>query len=354
VSPIGTCEFTASATISWRRRLPARLRHAYRYVRTDLLWLRLLLTNARGVVVIQYHSVPDPDAARFTAPGNRMDRDLFGRQMEFIAHHRRAIGIDTLLQVIDGKQEAEQGSVLLVFDDGYRDNGGYVAALLDSLQLPAVFYLPTRMITRGDVPWLDVLYSAFRYRTRSHLSLPGVAGPFNLDDPDQSRAVYQSLDAKLIQADLPTRVSLLDYVVDALAPSESPPRLLMSWDEVRETKRQHPSIGFGVHGAEHLDLTSQSTEVLDADLDACKEDFRREIGEPPQHFAYPYNRSNPTSRGSLRERGFRSALTSESSILIDTRVDVLQIPRLDAPTDLRLLSRWTLGAFYVRRSGRRR
>lgn len=348
VSPTETEAFTASAPLPWRRRLPTTLRHVYRYVRSDLLWLRLLLENRHGVVVLQYHSVPGPDTARFIEPGNRTDRDLFRRQMEFIARYRRAIDIDTVLRVIDGTREAEMGSVLLAFDDGYCDNWGYVAALLDSLRLPAVFYLPTRAITRGDVPWIDILYCAFRYRTRRELRLPDAAVRCNLDDPKSCRAAYRALHCELLLVDSSTRSSLLAYVVDALAPSSSPPRLLMSWDEVREARRRFPRICFGVHGGEHLDLTAQPLDAVAADLDACAADFRREIGESPQHFAYPYNRSNPGLRRCLCERGFRSALTSGSCVLIDTRTDALAIPRLDAPSDMRMLSHWTLGAFYVR------
>ncbi len=348
MSPIGTDEFTSWAHLPWRRRLPSTLRDLYRYVRTDLLWMQLLMENRAGVVVLQYHSVPEPDAAPFIEPGNRTDRDLFCRQMEFIARHRRAIDIDSALRVIDGTQKAELGTVLLTFDDGYRDNHGYVAALLDSLQLPAVFYLPTGAITGGDVPWIDSLYCAFRYRTRNDLRLPDAAVHYNLDDLAQCRTTYRALHAKLIAADLQTRTSLLAYVVDALAPSASPPRLVMTWDEVREARRRYPRICFGVHGAEHLDLTAQAVDAVAIDLDACKKDFQREIGEPPQHFAYPYNRSNPGLRRSLSERGFRSALTSGSRILIGKWTDALDIPRLDAPSNFRLLSHWTLGAFYVR------
>jgi peptidoglycan/xylan/chitin deacetylase (PgdA/CDA1 family) len=177
-----------------------------------------------------------------------------------------------------------------------------------------------------------------------------MADQFNLDDPDQARAAYHSLRATFIETDLPTRSSLLERIVGDLAPSESPPRLLMSWEEAREIRRQYPRISFGVHGAEHLDLTAQSPDVVAADLDACKEDFEREIGESPQHFAYPYNRSNESSRGNLRERGFRSAMTSGTDVLVGSHTDALGIPRLDAPTDFQLLSHWTLGAFYSRRA----
>ena len=120
------------------------------------------------------------------------------------------------------------------------------------------------------------------------------------------------------------------------------------WSTWAALKRQYLRIGFGVHGAEHLDLTAQPMAAVTADLDACTEDYRREIGEPPLHFAYPYNRSNLGLRRSLSERGFRSALTSGDRILIGKWTDALDIPRVDAPSDFRLLSHWSLGAFYMR------
>jgi peptidoglycan/xylan/chitin deacetylase (PgdA/CDA1 family) len=119
----------------------------------------------------------------------------------------------------------------------------------------------------------------------------------------------------------------------------------MNWREVHAVKQRYPSIHFGVHGAEHVDMTSQSEQVVQDEIVACKNEFERALGEVPIHFAYPYDRSNEASHSALRNHAFKSAMSSGKRFLHKAPVDPLQIARVDAPHNLGLLARWTIGAY---------
>jgi peptidoglycan/xylan/chitin deacetylase (PgdA/CDA1 family) len=221
------------------------------------------------------------------------------------------------------------------------------APLLECLKIPAVLYLPTRLIARGESPWADVVYSAFRYRTKHTLHLPALRqAPYALQRLDERRAAYQELTEKLIETNLATRRSLLEQALDALAPWETPPPLLLNWTDVRELRRRHPWFRLGAHGAEHLDMTSQTDDTLDDELEGCRREFETELGEPALHFAYPYSRSSERTRRAFDRHPFATAMTNgDSGCLVDTTTDSLAIPRLDAPEDLALLGHFTSGAY---------
>lgn len=337
-------DFTFAAPDKPARRALRALQRGLYYSRADFLYAPF--AKRRGVVILLYHSVPDPSVARFIDPGNRMSPASFSEQMNFIARRRRVLDLEQVLAVIEGRLQPEPGSVALTFDDGYRDNLTRVAPLLDSLRLPATLYLPTRLIGREESPWADRLYSAFRYRTRSRLELPELRpAPFDLGDLGQRRAAYSALTARLIESELEPREALLARVIDALAPSELPPRLLMSWAEAKELAGRYPRFRLGVHGAEHLDMTAQPAAVVEAELSTCAREFEAAIGEPALHFAYPYNRANEASRRAFAGQRLRSAMASGPRRMADASVDPLHIPRLDAPRDLGLLGHWTSGVY---------
>ena len=346
MAEIPSNDFADPRTVQLPRKILRAVRRGVRRVRADLLRLCLSAANSRGVVVLLYHSVAEPNISRFIAPSNWMDPELFTKEMEFIARRRHALDINTLLQVLDGSYEPKPGSVVLTFDDGYRDTGSFVAPLLESFGLPAVFYLPTRLISRGESPWADRVYSAFRYRVQNRLELPELAAqPFALEHLEQRRIAHRAIISKLIAADVETRTSLVNRVIESLAPTELPPRLLMNWSEVLAVKQRHCGVSFGVHGAEHVDMTTQPEEVVHAEIVACKEEFERTIGGESLHFAYPYDRSDETSRIALRHHAFKSAMASGKHLLQKAPLDPLRIARINAPRDLGSLARWTIGAY---------
>jgi peptidoglycan/xylan/chitin deacetylase (PgdA/CDA1 family) len=304
------------------------------------------LDRQRGLVVLMYHSVPDPFSAQFIDPINRTSPDVFERHMRFLARHRRVLPMETVVKVLAGEVEPEAGSVAITFDDGYRDNLTFVAPLLESLRLPATLYLPTSVISEGHATWPDRLYTAFRYRTRSALAVPSIRpDAYALDVVTERRSAYSALTNAMIAADLESRRALLAQVVEALAPSQAPPRLLLTWDEVRTLKERHPWFALGVHGAHHLDMTQQSEVTVRGELDRCGAEFRAEVGEPARYFAYPYNRSSAASRQALTPHGFRTAMGSGTDYFVTRRTDPLELPRIEPPADLELLGHFTSGAY---------
>jgi peptidoglycan/xylan/chitin deacetylase (PgdA/CDA1 family) len=337
-------DFLQPEPMGLRRRIRRRIEQGL--YRTGLDRLYLSMSGHSGVTILTYHAVPRPEDARFIDPTNRMDRDIFVEQVLFLKQHRRVLDVDELMDVVSGKVRPEPGSVVLTFDDGYGDNASFVAPLLDSLGLPAVFYLPTAVITRGVTPWPDRLYCAFRYRTRNELEVPALRrAPFRLDQRSERRRAYSALMEACIAATLDERDALVEGVTRCLEPSEDAPALLMTWDDARRLRREFPRHRLGLHGSEHLDMTRQSRDALRREFDSSVAEFETMLGEPARDFAYPYKRSNENTRSIADACGLRSAMIAESRALVGPGTDPLELPRLNAPDDLALFGHWTSGAY---------
>ena len=139
------------------------------------------------------------------------------------------------------------GTLSITFDDGYRDNFEVAAPILRRLGLPAAFFVATAFIGTEYAPPWD-----------QHLARqPG----------------------------------------------------WMSWDQVRSLRDQGFEIGAHTDG--HIDLATQDSRAIRAELASCRSKLQEALGAPPTLFAYPFGgRDNisPMSVELVREAGFTCCL----------------------------------------------
>lgn len=312
---------------------------------SGLGYVHLKTRRPHGAVILTYHSVAAAASAVWIDPRNRLSPKLFERQMSFLAASRSVISMNTLLDALVGGDPLPAGSVVLTFDDGYRDILEVSAPILQRYELPALLYVPTGLVTRGESPWADELYTMFRMRSRHTLRLPHGETSVNLRDPRTSRAAYQWISRELIVADRQRREALLALVEEQLAPQEKTPRLTLSWDELRALRARFPLFELGVHSTNHVDFTSQDEAIVRQELRECTADFERELGAPAEHFAYPYNRRNEKTDQLVAAAGLRSAVASGISPLISASHNLHNLPRIGEVRSMSLYRFWTSGAY---------
>jgi peptidoglycan/xylan/chitin deacetylase (PgdA/CDA1 family) len=309
---------------------------------------RLFVTwsGGRGATILLYHSVAEGPSRRWIDPGVRIDPRLFRRQMDFLARRRTVIALSALIDAIEAGRDVAAGTVVLTFDDGYRDTLTQAAPILARRGFPATLFLPTGYVSRGQSPWVDALYASFRSRTRDRLSLPPSASPpFDLRLPGPAAAAYRAAKEILLSSRLDERDAFLADVREQLEPAGSPPRLTMSWDEVRELRRAHPAFDIGAHGRDHLDLGALPVEAARLDFSECLSDLERELGARPVFFSFPYGRWREETKALARDLGFRCALGSGPDPLVTPAIDRYAIPRLDPDPSMARFAFMTGGAY---------
>jgi peptidoglycan/xylan/chitin deacetylase (PgdA/CDA1 family) len=300
----------------------------------------------RGATILMYHSVAGEPDSRWLDPRNHLAPAELGEQLSFLARNRRVVSMSELVRALDEGRDLEAGSVVLTFDDGYRDNLTVAAPLLAEKKLPALLYLATSYVDRGENQWVDQLYALFAARTKQNLAFPSAgAATYSLSDRRQETEAYRASCAFLLGATWPERRSFLDALREQLAPGENPPRLTLTWDEVRELRSRFPLFEVGSHTRNHVDLTNHAGEALKDEVRGCSEEIGRALGERPAHFSYPYERWNPVSRSAVEREGYRSAVGAGREILITKGSDRFALPRIDSRMSLNRLRFVTSGAY---------
>jgi len=274
-----------------------------------------VIRGVSGSVILMYHSVPDAASRQWVDPNNAMPLERFEQQMEFLHRHRRVISMDEMVAAIETGRESPVGTVLLTFDDGYRDNLNVVAPILARYSFPAVLYLPTEYINRGRTQFIDEAYAIFNSRTV------------------EAKREYQAVVAELIDADMDGRERILADLAEELRPTARPPRLTMNWDEVRELVRGYANFTIGAHSADHVDLRAHCDQAK-RQIERCVADIERELGIKPLHFSFPYGGHVELSRRAVMECGLKSAVVAGEDHLIDARSNRFELARVAAPESM--------------------
>lgn len=304
---------------------------------------------AAGAMILMYHGVVDSYDARWVDPRFSISISTFQAQMRFLRRHRHVISMTELVDTIGRKETVRPGTVVITFDDGYRNTLDVAAPVLKRYDLPAIVYLATGYVSREEAQFIDVLFAAFRGRTRHALKLPdhGIEASSNLHDPETARRIYLAIAHRLMVSSFEDRQRLLGEVVEQLGPIERAPRLTLTWEEVHRLRRIHPRFDIGVHTRNHVDLRSACPATASSEIAGSAEDLRRELGTTAGalHFSFPFGRSNDSARTAVIAAKLGSAAVTEPASLASSGADVFGLSRLSAPDTMCLFPFYTSGAY---------
>lgn len=147
--------------------------------------------------------------------------------------------------------------------------------------------------------------------------LPDHAVGISIDDAYAS--VYGRAWPRLKAADLPFTLFV------ATAPVDDGLQSHMTWDQIRELAASDlVTIGSQTHRHPHMPELSPSENR--ADIERANEAFRRELGEVPSLFAYPYGEYGTEVIEAVREAGYTAAFGQHSGGIGRT-ADLFKLPR---------------------------
>lgn len=328
---------------TFRRRVLRRLQSYLGYSPIPELYLRR--TARTGAAIMFYHSVSDDKDARYLDPRFRMSPACFRRQMQFLSGHRRVVSLSDLVSEIARGAPIDPGTVVITFDDGYRDNCTVAVPILQELGLPATFFLATRYVEDGKPQWVDELHWIFCSRRNASLQVSegDLQHTFDLENSDDRHAAFSLLAEQLLCGTYERREVLLADTADQLGSDRAlMPRLTANWCEIQQAVKDHPLIEIGSHTASHRDLTSCSSDEISKEICESVNALKSQLGSSPRFFSFPYNRVARSAMPVLTSAGFEAACAGEQGGWVPS---VFELPRFEALTDFGLFRLMTSGAY---------
>ena len=327
--------FERRPSTAWTMRLKTA---GKRLLQHPIVWNATWPIRRTGCVVLTYHRIGAN--TQFT----HISTDVFRAHMQWLRRHCDVIHPDALRDRVANPPGRRRPSVVVTFDDGYRDYYEQAYPILQELEIPAINFLPTRFLDDGSPFWWDLLDTAVAQTSLK--AAPGPEGtPLRLDSLDAKRTFSRRWKAVLKGLAAPDRSPLLDDALTALGTRRDEvqvDRQVMTWDQVRKVGEFTVAGG---HTHTHRLMPFLDASELDDEVCICRDRIEIETGRRPRFFAYPSGQWSDEARASVGRGGYDTAFTTHEDFNSADAIEWLTLNRIHAPataTDLgSVLSGWT-------------
>ena len=276
--------------------------------------------------VLTYHRVERSDAIPAPSPAVTIPPDSFSEQMRYLRDRCHVVSVEQLIDVVQGRGRLPRRSVLVTFDDGYRDFRERAWPVLRALELPAALFVPTAFPGNpGRFFWWDQLHDAISNTARRD-SLETPMGSLPLGTARERERAFARLRSEAKRMPHAEALAWVEATCRELGGALVPPDLL-NWDELRELAKQGVTIGS--HTRTHPLLTRVSHEEVRAEAAGSLRDLERELGAALPILAYPAGAYDDDVVRILGEEGYVLAFTTVRGVNDLKRAHPLRLRRIN-------------------------
>lgn len=246
-----------------------------------------LFPNA--LTVLNYHRIDDPHRSGFDTLRINVSATPAGfeRQMDYLQRHYNVVTCWRLAAWLRGEADLPPRAAIITFDDGYRDNLIHAFPVLKARGLPAVIFLATDYIESDTPFYWDFAAYCFFHSPKAQADLPVLGVRSWGNEEARERVLREWIEAvkRIPETEKQRAVAALESALDVFVPQGTFSGLHLTWDEVRELRRN--GIEFGAHTASHPILTRIPLAQARMEVEKSKARIEEEIGERVISFAYP-------------------------------------------------------------------
>ena len=260
-----------------------------------------------SILVLLYHGVTDQSAGKFNNLRNynkkHLNKNTFEKQIESINKSCEVISIDQLVHYWNTNYEIKKPTVVITFDDGFRNNYSIAKPILEKYEVPATFYISTGNVSEQKLFWVDLLEIIFSKTRIKEINsktfptiysfIPNQKNNINLDNRLSKIEALNLIKKKLklchpkFRAEKIKNIALElkvdnSYKIDN-CPSEYS---ILSWDELRNIN-SNDLFTIGGHSRWHNILSKLNGHDLEDEIKGSIEDIKNNLGMFSGHYAYP-------------------------------------------------------------------
>jgi peptidoglycan/xylan/chitin deacetylase (PgdA/CDA1 family) len=306
------------------------------------VWRLWRFVHRRTVIVLTVHGVMDAHPGEAWRPlRERVSPERLDACLALLSRHYRFVSLDDAVEMLAGRRPMQPYSMVITFDDGYRNHVSHALPVLERHRVPAVVYLATGYVEHRRPFWFDRLDYALQHGAAALRSVTVGAHEVPLDATTRETlsASYAALrdEIKRIERDDRAMNDELDVISERL---EAAGRARLAdvfeaddWsatlraDEVRAAAHR---VTFGSHTVDHLRLHRVPPDVATDQLHRSKDAVERWTGRPCAAFCYPDGGVSPEAAALVTQAGYTSAVTTVRGV---NRVgeDPALLRRMDLP-----------------------
>lgn len=293
---------------------------------------------SRGsLVVLCYHRIRRRNEPQWLADSLfGPDADGFERQVRWLAHNMHPVSEAEILECFRARKPMPDHSVLVTFDDGYRDNLEIAAPILKAHSVPALYFIPTGLITQRKTGWWDEIAWLIKSTRGGALQAAGQSAQLPASDPAQTiEFLNRHCKALGTGERMRTFVSELERQCGVgPMPGEAADSALMTWEQIRLLKGY--GIDVGAHTVSHPVLSRLGIEQQRQELAASKAELEKNTGRPVSSFAFPFGEKDdfgPETKRLAQEAGFELGFSLIAGTNRIGTADAMELNRILGPVE---------------------
>lgn len=266
----------------------------------------------KGLKVLMYHGVSEDDEP--VQCWWQMKQERFSQQIQYLKKEFTIISLDQAYDAFLKNKSLPEKSLVLTFDDGYKNFLTHALPVLKATGVPALLYIPTGPVVAGDLIWSDLLYYVLFTLDKKQLDLRTIDMGCWLFWPEMGRVhAIESIINMLKEMADEKRESILSEIY-SLAGVENLKRQkmnnlfsILTSDDIRHLSREH-LITIGSHSVSHKPLTTLSPAAVLSELQTSKIYLEQITEKEIRHFCYPAGYYNETIKNFVRDCGYQTAV----------------------------------------------
>ncbi|MCP4353412.1 MAG: polysaccharide deacetylase family protein [Desulfobacterales bacterium] len=301
---------------------------------TGIMSLFRRFFNTGTAAILRYHSVAEPEDNYYATPGTCITPKEFESQIRFLSENYNIVSLDTIADCIEKQQPFPEKTVVLTFDDGYRDN--YQAyRIMKKYNVQGTFYIVAGCIGNGEPLWLfEIIYIVSKTsKSELKLSVRGKDFYFPLLSENQKHTAFRKIIEIIKSNNLETREQIRTQLKDRLNDisdfDEKSSKVMLTWEQVQEMSCNGMTIGG--HTMTHLNLPNADPYDMVSEIEECKKMIEQKTGNSVRHFSYPnggkYDYYNESVTEAVKKSGYITATTSNNGVT-DLKSDPFELSRI--------------------------
>ncbi len=291
-------------------------------------FLRLFVASQRNkIAILMLHGVIDPDTSAAWKPlRSQLSTEQLTRALSVLASYYHFVSLSEAVEMLAGTRPLIPNSLVLTFDDGYRNNLTFALPILRRFKAPATMFLCTGNITKQTPFWFDRLDYAVQSMAHESTSRHVIPELMEIDFSNkealkksfttfirkEKKRYTTDTDMRSAMANLTERLEQHSGHGLAEIFANDPWSGILNWEEIREVAAL--GVHFGSHGVDHTLLGLVPLSIARQEFIESQKMIEYYTGQPCIHLAYPDGSFNQEVISLARDCNYTSAVTIVSGL----------------------------------------
>jgi peptidoglycan/xylan/chitin deacetylase (PgdA/CDA1 family) len=307
----------------------------------DLLgFVRLFqLIHRNKIIILLIHGVMDEQDNTLWQPLRpRLSPGNLEKYLQVISRYYHFVSLMEAVEMLSGRKPVKPYSMVLTFDDGYRNNLTHALPVLQRYNAKATFFVSTGFLNNPRPFWWDYALQHTAINGRE-VKIGSVAIRLNSSNREALLKTYhtdnrfQMSDLEFVREFEQISAALEQESGHSLAEvqNEDDWSAILTWNEI--AKNVSGDLIFGSHTVDHIRLENVDNKVAYDQLINSKHDIEAHTNRSCLSLCYPYGSFNDEIINMAKQCGYVCGVTAKEGL---NRIgdDLMKLRRITLPNDI--------------------